>query len=171
MMPLVTISDGRRESALRRFFAFILLLLVSLPLLASEKFIVVSGHSIKNKYSDVPPPCPEDHICMDSWYVHTIRVKDTLAGEEIRKKRIKAIHLQHAKYIDRSEEVAIFILRRIDDADTRKNFGADYQIIDFSWPHALYCFDRPLSEMGLDPNDPIASLYRKSCYESPFEDE
>jgi len=154
---------------LRRFLAFFLLILASLPLLASEPLIVVSGHSLKNKISNVPPPCPEDHICMDSWFVHTIRVNETLAGEEIRKKRIKAVHLQHGEYIDRSKEVAIFILRRIDDADSRKSFGADYQIIDFSWPHTLYCFDKPLSELGLDPDDPITTLYRKACYDSPFE--
>lgn len=168
-------TDPERTSAekalLRRFFSLVLLLVVSAPLLASDELIVVSGYSLKNRYSEIPPPCPEDHICMDSWFVHTVRVKDTLVGEEIRKKRIKAIHLQHGRYIDRSEELAVFILRRIEDADARKSFGADYQIIDFSWPYSLYCFDRPLSELGLDPDDPVASLYRKSCYEAVFEDE
>jgi hypothetical protein len=130
-----------------------LLLLVAVTLspiaLAAPDVSVVLGNATGHYAIHHEIPCPEDTICMDAWIGWRIRVTQTLSGP-ILKGHLRVARIQHTEFIKSYlRRIHLFVLRPINDAETREALGADYYLEDFSQEHHMYCTGNDPKGYGL----------------------
>ncbi len=93
--------------------------------------------------------CPEGKICMDVWIRYHLKIKKVLSDTELPKK-IKAIRIQHSKYVNLTKEPILFVLKEIEESNIREYRGADFLINEMDAPETIYCFDNDLENYGLN---------------------
>ncbi len=133
----------------------VLCLLFNITFAEGKELIIVSGYGINNDYLDVQVDCPENTICSNSWFKYRIKVKDIKLGGKKLNGEVTAIRKQHATLVMDKDELAIFVLSEIDEADIQKRFNAKYYVHEFSRPKTVYCFDEKLEKLGLEAEDEI----------------
>jgi hypothetical protein len=112
---------------------------------------------------------PED-ICMSSWFRWTIQIQRTMSGPLITG-RVASAHAQHGLYVKwYLKQVRLFVLRPIEDAETRGLLKADYYLEDFSKRLAMYCLEQDPRALGIE-DEALGRLVGSDesgyCFEAP----
>lgn len=137
----------------------------TLPALANEPSSVFHGRATNHEaIEDVKMDCPEDHICMDSWFRWSLHVETLLSGPSL-DKRITAATIQHAQYIPKYERsLRLFVVKPIDSEEQRRLLRADYYLQQLSPVYTMYCFNRQdPSSLGFE----VPRVYRQTASDHP----
>ncbi len=132
---------------------------------------VVVGRLVENApMSYVPNECPENFVCLRSWWKSVIRIEKTIQGPQLTGE-VDAAVLQHADLNPAFKAgVRLFVLRPITDSQQVRKFRVSYYLQEMIRPRQMYCLSRPPKEYGLD----IKSVYQTGegdsasyCFELP----
>ncbi len=129
--------------------------LLILGLLASQasvgSHIVVLGKLVTNEtMSYVKDECPDNDICLRSWWKSVIQVEKTVQGKNL-SGRITAAVMQHTSLNARYKKaVRLFVLTPIEDPDQRVKLRADYYLEEASEPQQMFCLSRDPKALGLN---------------------
>lgn len=112
--------------------------------------MVVLGKLVTNEpMSYVKDECPENAICMRSWWKSVIRVEKTVQGRPL-SGRVTAAVMQHTRLNARYKKaVRLFVLVPIDDPAQRAKLRADYYLEEMSEPRSMFCFAKDPRALGL----------------------
>ena len=147
---------------------FLFLCMVASNCNAEETDTVFLGRVIKNEHVDIKIPCPENSICMYSWFKWTLDVKRVISGSPLRG-RVAAFRLQHADYTEKyKKRLKLFVIRPIKDAETKELLTAEYLLVEKSAEQKMACLDRQLSKTDLAKGQPYISSapQPRVCFES-----
>jgi hypothetical protein len=149
--------------------AFVLVL-ASAQSFAAES-IVVLGKLVYNEPMEyAPDECPENYICLRSWWKSVVSVQKTVHGSPVTG-RIAAAVMQHTSLNDRyKKSVHLFVLRRIEDPKERAKLRVDYYLDSMSEPSQMYCSWQDPKDIGLEVDDTYVSGtddQRTYCFELP----
>ena len=132
----------------------------------AEEYIVVVGYGLDNSLMDTPKVCPEGSVCMRSWFKYKINVVRTIKGPSL-SGEITAVRNQHATYIMDPKEIALFVLSKIESAEDREKFNAQYMVQEFSRPETVYCFNGKPEKYDMKPEDEIkyhpVGMWERTC--------
>ncbi|MEL6871177.1 MAG: hypothetical protein AAFO81_15370 [Pseudomonadota bacterium] len=122
---------------MQRALLLVALFWIYTPVAAQDTVAV--GRALANSALNVEIECPENYICLDSWYGWKIRVIETLQGPPISGK-IKAAGMQHTD-LNQSyfKSLRLFVLRPIVDPEEHARLQADYLLIGTSRVHETFC--------------------------------
>ena len=154
--------------SVRYMMKHFLILILSLGFLSAqaEEYIVVSGYGLENSLMDTPKVCPEGSVCMRSWFKYKINVLRTIKGSGL-SGEITAVRNQHATYIMEPDELAVFVLRKIESKEEREKFRANYMVHEFSRPETVYCFNEKPEKYDVKPEDEIkyhpVGMWERTC--------
>jgi len=155
-----------------RAVLLVLVLAIMAPGAAGAADSVVIGRALSNADTYIELACPENSICMDTWILWVISADQTLAGPQVHG-RIRAVRIQHTTYIDSYlRQLRLFVLKPIEDAESRALFHADYYLQDVSAVHQMYCIDHKPADIGVKADDVFArsdAEHSKYCFEIPKE--
>jgi hypothetical protein len=121
---------------------------LAFPALSAES--VVLGKGISNVYA-APVTCPENSLCMDSTFLWVFRAKTTVSGPVI-KGTIRVVASQHVDARTTFvKSVELFVVRPIEDAAVRKEFGAEFYLVSLSprYKGDKYCLTVNPNDVGL----------------------
>jgi hypothetical protein len=91
---------------------------------------------------------PEE-ICFSIWFRWTIQIQRTLSGLPITG-RIAPARIEHAPFVKSYlKQFRLFVLKPIEDAQTRRLLKADYYLEDVSRRLPMYCLDQDPEELGI----------------------
>ena len=95
----------------------------------SAEEIIVVGKLITNEpMSYVKEKCPEDSICLDTWWKAVIQVDEILRGSHV-PGRITAAIMQHTSMSPRyRRSLRFFVVEEIDDPQQRKKLRVNYYL-------------------------------------------
>ena len=131
--------------------AFVVLIsLMCCGLVLAEDLVVV-GRLVQNEPMDyVEDECPENYICLHSWWRSVVNVQKTIRGPALNG-RIVAANMQHTS-LDPGfkKDVRLFVLKPIDDQAQRAKLRAEYYLEDMSEPRKMFCLSQDPKELGLD---------------------
>ena len=132
---------------------------------------VALGRLVKNEPMEyVPDTCPENSICLHSWWKWVIDVDKTVSGPRT-SGHIVAARMQHASLLPANRKrFRLFVLRPIEDSKQRALLRADYYLEDFSWANTMYCLDRDPKEFGLSTEETYVAGVgdsKQHCFELP----
>jgi hypothetical protein len=127
----------------------IALALLASPACAADS-IVVLGKLVYNQPMDyVADDCPENYICLRSWWKSVVNVQKTIHGSKVTG-RVAAAVMQHTSLNDRfKKSVRLFVLRPIDDPKEREKLRVDYYLESMAEPYQMYCLSQDPKESGL----------------------
>jgi len=111
---------------------------------------VVLGSAVSNKYL-VSAACDPGDLCMDSYYLWVMDARKTVAGPPV-KGRIMVMAAQHAEATSKFvRSVRLFVVSRINNAETRRNSKADYSLLAASplYEGGRYCLPMNPNSVGL----------------------
>lgn len=136
--------------------AIALTLCVARPALAED--IVVIGRLLENKpMAYVPHECPENHICLHSWWKSVVSVQKTVQGAKL-VGHVAAAVMQHASLNPRFQKrVRLFVLRPIEDPAERAKLRVDYYLKAMSEPRQMYCWGQDPKASGLNVEEVYVS--------------
>ena len=142
---------------------------------ASAEDTVVLGRLWKNVPMEyVADTCPENSICLQSWWKWVIDIDKTVSGPPA-SGRIVAARPQHTSlYGPNLSRFRLFVLRPIVDQKQRKRLRADYYLEDVSFMTEMYCLAQNPTEFGLSPERTFISgdgEERRYCFELPDKDQ
>jgi len=147
-------------------YFLLLILSVGVFRIHAEDYIVVSGYGLENTLMDAPKVCPEGSVCMRSWYKYKIKVEKTIKGTNLLGK-IVAVRNQHATFIMEPNELAIFVLSKIESIEDQEKFNAQYTVIEFSRPETVYCFNEKPEKYDMKTEDEIKyhpqGMWERTC--------
>ena len=152
----------------RYMMKYFLILTLSLSFLnaLADDYIVVAGYGLENSLMDTPKVCAEGTVCMRSWYKYRINVLKTIKGSSL-SGEVVAVRNQHATYIMEPDELAVFILRKIESKKEREKFSANYMVHEFSRPVTVYCFNKKPEKYDVKPEDEIkyhpVGMWERTC--------
>jgi hypothetical protein len=135
-----------------RTLAILLALLACQPSIASD--IVVFGRLVANEPMDyVKDECPENYICLRSWWKSVVQVQKTIQGKVL-SGRVTTANMQHTSLDPRLRKAArLFVLEPIEDPDQRAKLRADYYLKDMSELHQMFCLSQDPKVLGLDAEE------------------
>lgn len=81
---------------------------------------------------------------MNRFYQYHIKVDDVVVGDLL-SKNIKAARFQHAKYIFRSSQTALFVIERVTDPSWEEFLDTPYNLVEFSQLQAEHCLQYPVN--------------------------
>jgi len=143
-------------------------MLVCQTALASD--IVVLGRLVTNEpMSYVQDECPENAICMRSWWKSVIRVDKTVKGRPL-SGRVTAAVMQHTWLNSRYKKaVRLFVLAPIEDPAERARLRADYYLDGMSEPRSMFCLAKDPRALGLTEKKYTAGAGEDTtyCFELP----
>lgn len=118
--------------------------------------IVVIGRLVENAPMEyVPDECPENNICLRSWWKTVVSVQETVHGSRL-SGRIAAAVMQHTSLNSRFKKaVRLFVLRPIEDPAQRVKLRVDYYLEEMSEAREMFCLGQDPKRFGLD----IAETY------------
>jgi hypothetical protein len=133
--------------------------------------IVVVGRLVINEPMEyVKDECPENYICLRSWWKSVVQVQKTIRGPGLTG-RVTAAVMQHTSLNSQSKKAArLFVLEPIEDADMRAKLRADYYLKDMSLLHQMFCLSQDPKELELDPEDTYVAgtdENKSYCFELP----
>ena len=113
--------------------------------------IVVLGNLVYNQPMEyVPDECPEDYICLRSWWKSIVSVQKTLHGSKL-SGRVAAAVMQHTSLNNRfKRNVRLFVLRPIEDPKQRAKLRVDYYLESMSEPYQMFCLSQDPKVSGLE---------------------
>jgi len=132
---------------------------------------VVVGRLVENApMSYVPNECPENVICLRSWWKSVIRIEKTIQGRKLTDE-VGAAVLQHADLSPAFKAgVRLFVLRPITDSQQGRKLRVSYYLQEMIRPRQMYCLGQPPAEYGLE----IKNTYQAGegdsasyCFELP----
>jgi hypothetical protein len=148
----------------------VILLALMLPDLATADSAVVLGRLVGNEPMEyVKDECPENAICLRSWWKSVVEVQKTISGPHLAG-RVAAANLQHTSLNSRyTRKVRLFVLKPITDAAERAKLRVDYYLEEMSLPTQMYCFSQDPRELGLDVTETYVSGTddKTYCFELP----
>ena len=152
-------------------FAVAIVLAVLTGQVSAADNIVVLGKLVYNEPMEyVPDECPEDSICLRSWWKSIVNVQKTIHGSAV-SGRVAAAVMQHTLLNDRyKKSVRLFVLRPIDDPKQRAKLRVDYYLESMSEPYQMFCLSQDPKESGLDTKETyIAGTNDEKifCFELP----
>ncbi|WP_223787955.1 hypothetical protein [Marinicella meishanensis] len=109
-------------------------------------YTVFVGKLQKQTYVDgvMPTECFEK-VCMSSFYLYHIKVEDVVVGEPL-KRRTQVARFQHAKYLFRSSQSALFVIAPVKNPSWERFLGTPYELVDFSQLSAEHCLEYPTNK-------------------------
>jgi len=133
--------------------------------------IVVLGKLITNEpISYVEDECPQNSICLRSWWKSVIQVQTTVQGGHL-SGRVAAAVMQHTYLNSRFKRAArLFVLTPIDDANQRAKLRVDYYLKEMAEPRQMFCWSRDPNTLGLTPEETYVSGTGDAttyCFELP----
>jgi hypothetical protein len=118
----------------------------------------------------VPDTCPENSICLHSWWKWVIDIDKTVSGPRA-SGRIVAARMQHTSLLPANlKRFRLFVLKPIEDPKQRALLRADFYLEDFSWASTMYCLYQDPKEFGLALEDTYVAGTDDSkqyCFELP----
>jgi len=111
-----------------------------------KEYTILVGKLMGQEYVPdiLPKGCFEnDAICMNVYYLYKINVQHIISGKPL-KGIIKAARYQHARYMYRSSENAVFVIERITNKNTIQLLNAEYFVTEYITPKTTYCFSEKL---------------------------
>ncbi len=134
----------------RTMLMLFLALLAHQAAMASD--IIVIGKLVTNEPMDhVNNGCPENEVCLRSWWKSVVRVQRTVEGRPL-SGRVTAASMQHAGLSSRFKNaVRLFVLEPIADSDQRAKLRADYYLKEMSEPREMFCLSQTLEGLTLNP--------------------
>lgn len=119
--------------------------------LAVASDTVVIGRLVANEPMDyVKDECPENYICLRSWWKSVVQVQRTIRGAVL-SGRVTAANMQHTTLDPRFIRAArLFVLEPIEDPAQRAKLRADYYLKDMSEPHHMFCLSHDPKDLGLN---------------------
>ena len=137
------------------------------PAMAADS--VVFGRALSNSgMTYVKDECPENHICLHSWYKWVIRVDKTVSGPAVSRGRIVAARMQHTSMESPyTKRLRLFVLRPIEETEQRELLRADYYLEDMSAAQRMFCLTQDPKEVGLvvEGTYKNAKDSREHCFE------
>src|SRR5262245_22366115 len=106
---------------MKRIFPGVLLVLAAASQTALAEQSVVWGRLVENRSMDyVPYECPQDAICLWSWWKWVVKVEKTLHGPPV-SGRVVAARMQHTSILPSVRKaLRLFVLEPITDPGERK---------------------------------------------------
>lgn len=137
---------------------------------ASVADSVVLGRVASSKHADdVDVPCPEDAICLHSWWRWVINVNETLSGPKIHG-RVVSARMQHTDMLRSAQRrQQLFVLKPIESDEQKNLLKADFYLEEMSAASKMYCLWTDPKQVGLDA-DAYASREgddKRYCFELP----
>ena len=155
---------------MKLLWPILLFYLLSSPVSAGEPAALSSEHTAffgmasKQQYlPDVAQSCPENHVCMDGYYVWTLQVQEHISGPDVPRK-VRAAMLQHSEYIYAGKQRSMYVIAKILDPDKRKLFGTDYYIEEYVPPKTVYCLGDKTANYGLERSEKVHPTSMSGCY-------
>ena len=148
---------------------FIVFLLSAAAVGAADS-VVLGRASSNERMSYVENTCPEDAICLHSWFKWVIDVAKTVSGPSIQPGRIVTARMQHTSMIPSyRKRLRLFVLKPIDDPEERKMLRAEYYLEEMSEPHQMFCFLENPEGFGLQTEETYIGTndVRKHCFKVP----
>jgi hypothetical protein len=97
----------------------------------------------------VPDECPENAICLRSWWRSAIKVDKTIAGQAL-SGRVDAAVMQHTGANEQlKRDVRVFALRYIEDPAQRAKLRVDYYLDGMAEPREFFCLSLEPAKLGL----------------------
>ena len=108
---------------------------------------------------------------MSSFYLYKINIQQVISGEPL-EGIIKVARYQHAKYIYKGSDIALFIIEKIKNKKTSRWLKTDYFISEYIKPKVTYCLSEKLDEYVPEFKELIYSncLLQKDVYGGIKED-
>jgi hypothetical protein len=152
-----------------RTFVTLLGLLASQPAIASDS--VVLGRLVTNEpMSYVKDECPDNQICLRTWWKSVIQVEKTVQGKHL-SGRVTAAVMQHTSVNARFKKAArLFVLAPIENPDQRAKLRADCYLEEMSEPRQMFCISRDPKAVGLSVQETYVSGTgedKTCCFELP----
>jgi hypothetical protein len=151
--------------------ALVLVLVLATTQSVAADSIVVLGKLVYNEPMEyVPSECPENYICLRSWWKSVVNVQKTIHGSPL-SGRIAAAVMQHTSYNARyKKSVHLFVLKPIEDPAARAKLRVDYYLEDMSEGRQMYCLSQDPKEAGLEVDETYVAgtdESRNYCFELP----
>lgn len=126
-----------------RKFAVSLVVLMLPPVMFAEPSLLLV-EMVDSDMTDYSSCTEDDCIPHDFWWVHTARVKKTIAGS-FNRKEIRFVRLQHTQYVERIREHLFVLIDETENAEFDELFGTRLVARDTAYPVSLVCFDADLA--------------------------
>jgi hypothetical protein len=105
----------------------------------------------------VPDECPENYICLRSWWKSVVSVHETVHGSRL-SGRVEAAVMQHTSLNPHfKKHVRLFVLRPIEDPAERAKLRVDYYLEGMSEARQMFCLGHDPKESGLDVEEAYVS--------------
>ncbi|MFC3194821.1 hypothetical protein ACFODZ_11280 [Marinicella sediminis] len=113
---------------------------------SKPEYTIMVGRLQRQEYVDdvMPTRCIEA-VCMSSFYHYHIKVDDVIVGESLSRK-IKVARFQHAKYLFRSSQTALFVIERVTNPSWEQHLDTPYNLVEFSQLKAEHCLIYPFKK-------------------------
>ncbi|HFC29416.1 MAG TPA: hypothetical protein ENJ44_00045, partial [Oceanospirillales bacterium] len=114
----------------------------------NKEYTVLVGKLMEQEYvPDIQPSSclKEDVICMSSFYLYKIHIQQVISGEPLAG-IIKVARYQHAKYMYRGSDNAIFVIEKITNEKTRQLLKTNHFITEYIAPKVTYCLAKKLDK-------------------------
>jgi hypothetical protein len=136
---------------------------------AADAIVVLGKLSYNQPMDYVPDDCPEDYICLRSWWKSVVTVQKTVVGSKL-SGRVAAAVRQHTWLAESyKKSLRLFVLRPIEDPVERAKLRVDYYLEDMSEPRQMFCLlDKPAA-LGISSRDTYVNEGddREHCFELP----
>ena len=144
---------------------FVVLALAWSSIAPAAEVTVFIGSVQSNEASSFQDPCPDEHICLDGWFVYRITVEKILAGPGLNG-TVEAAKPQHTQRLHLDGRRGLFVLTPIDDPERSRQIGVNYYLTEDSYPDPLYCTRHPLGVYGVPSTEPYSSMHEgRYCYQ------
>ena len=159
----------RGVSPMKSAIIFSLALAFWQPVVAAD--IVVLGRLVENEPMEyVPDECPENYICLRSWWKSVVNVRKTVHGPYL-SGRVAAAVMQHTSMTPRyKRSLRLFVLKPIEDPAQRAKLRVDYYLDDVSEAYQMFCLRQDPKESGLKVEETYVAGTDDSksyCFELP----
>jgi hypothetical protein len=107
----------------------------------------------------------ENVICMGSFYLYKINIQQVISGEPLAG-IIKVARYQHAEYMYRGSDNAIFVIERITNKKTSQLLKTNHFITEYIAPKVTYCLSKKLDKYIPEFKEPLYSncLLQRDVY-------
>ena len=113
---------------------------------SKPEYTILVGRLLRQEYvDDVMPTRCFEAVCMNSFYHYHIKVDDLIAGQPLSRK-IKVARFQHAQYLFRSSQTALFVIERVKDPSWEQHLDTPFNLVEFSQLEAKHCLQYPLNK-------------------------
>ncbi len=152
----------------------LILVLAASQCVAADNIVVLGKLEYNGPMEYVPDECPENHICLRSWWKSVVSIQKTVHGSRL-SGRVAAAVMQHTSLNDGyKKSVRLFVLKPIDDPQQRAKLRVDYYLESMSESYQMFCSSKDPKDMGLEVEETYVSGtddQKTFCFELPLKND